>query len=94
MCKLPVKILICAGKTTRKGGLSSSSCPRRRLSSCPKLLVPFIAGAVAITATAPLGLVEVEPGWGIKDFVNGCGVICNPSYLIDWTEQREENFAR
>jgi hypothetical protein len=39
------------------------------------------------------GLVNVVPGWGIEDFVSGCGVICNPSYLIGWSDTISEHYV-
>lgn len=27
---------------------------------------------------------------GAEDFVKGCGVFCDPSYLLDFTEEMEE----
>jgi hypothetical protein len=51
--------------------------------------------AVALTAiTGPIGISNVIPGWGIEDFVNGCGVlVCNPSYVLEWAEDLEDHYT-
>ena len=52
-----------------------------------------VAGAVLLAAATPLGLLHVTPSFGVEDLVKGCGVICLPSYLLDYDRIFAESYV-
>jgi hypothetical protein len=59
----------------------------------PWVKVLVLALALGLVGTAPYGISQVVPGYGPRDFVKGCGVFCDPSYLLDFVEEQEAGFV-
>ena len=58
----------------------------------PWVKVLIIGISLGLFASAPYGISKVTPDYGPKDFIKGCGVFCDISYLGLFTEEHEEQF--
>ena len=55
-----------------------------------KTLIMLIS--LALFVSAPFLISKVTPAYGAADFIKGCGVFCDPSYLLEYTEELEREF--
>jgi hypothetical protein len=58
---------------------------------CKVLVLSMSLGLFAFT---PYGISQVTPDYGPRDFVKGCGVFCDPSYLLDFVDEHDASFDR
>lgn len=54
--------------------------------------VVIILISLALFVSAPFMIAKVTPDYGPADFVKGCGVFCDPSYLLEYNEELENEF--
>ena len=63
---------------------------RQITKSSVKALILLIS--LALFISAPFMIAKVTPDYGPADFVKGCGVFCDPSYLLEYNEELEKEF--